>query len=65
MSQHITGSARGTGTVDGGPLTAIAGLALLINLAGLYAFTGVAVCVLGYIALTLFLSSRAWNSVRH
>lgn len=51
--------------MDGGPLTAIGGLALVFNLVGLYAFTGVALCVFGYIALTLALSSGAGRGLRN
>jgi hypothetical protein len=49
MSHRTTGSASGLGAVEGGPLTAVAGLALLFNVVGLYAFTGVALCVFGYV----------------
>jgi hypothetical protein len=59
MSQRVSGSYSGASSFDGGPFTAIGGMALLINLVGLYSFTGVAICVFGYIALTLVLSSRA------
>jgi len=65
MSQYSTGSARGVGAMDGGPLTAVAGIALLFNLVGLYAFTGVALCVLGYVILTLVLSDWAGRSVNN
>lgn len=64
MSHQTTGSARGVSPIEGGPLTAVAGMALLFNLVGLYAFTGVALCVFGYIALTLVLSSRAERSAK-
>lgn len=65
MTHRTAASSSSIGASDGGPLTAIAGMALLINVAGLYAYTGVALCVFGYIGLTLFLSSRAWNSVQN
>lgn len=65
MSQQSTGSMRGMGPVDGGPFTAVAGIALLINLVGLYSFTGVALCVFGYIVLTLVLSSRAERTAKN
>lgn len=63
MSRQTTGSASGLGAIEGGPLTVVAGLALVVNLVGLYAFTGVALCVLGYVALTAVLVSRAeWTA---
>lgn len=65
MSQISHGSSRGMGHVDGGPVTAVAGFVLLINLFGLYAFTGVAICVFGYIGLTLFVSSRASRDAKN
>lgn len=64
MNRQTTGSTAGVGAVEGGLLTAVAGLALLVNVVGLYAFTGVALCVFGYIALTLVLVSRAERTVQ-
>lgn len=65
MSQRTIGSTSGVGAIEGGPITAVAGIALLINVVGLYAFPGVALCVFGYIALVLVLSSRAERSAKN
>ncbi len=65
MSRQTTGSASGVGTIEGGPLTVVAGVALLVNVVGLYAFTGVALCVFGYVTLTLVLASRAERTVQN
>lgn len=65
MSQQTSVSTSGAGVSEGGPLVAVAGFALLFNLVGLYAFTGVALCVFGYIGLTLWLSSSAGRGVRN
>jgi hypothetical protein len=65
VSRQTTGSTSGLGAVEGGPLTVVAGLALLVNVAGLYAFPGVALCVFGYVALTLVLAARAERSVKN
>lgn len=64
MSHQLSASS-GTSSGEVGPLTAIGGFALVFNLIGLYAFTGVALCVFGYIALTLILSSSASKSTRN
>src|SRR5262245_5759402 len=42
-----------------GPITAVAGIALILNVVGLFTFTGVALCVFGYVALTLWMMTRA------
>jgi hypothetical protein len=65
MSRQTTGSTSGLGAVEGGPLTVVAGSALLVNVVGLYAFTGVALCVFGYIALTVVLAVRAERTVKN
>src|SRR5258707_957089 len=65
MSHRTTSSSSGIGAIDGGPLVAVAGTALIFNVVGLYAFTGVALCVFGYIALTLVLSSRAGQMAKN
>lgn len=65
MNRQTSGSTSSLGAVEGGPLTAVAGLALLINVVGLYAFTGVALCVFGYVVLTLVLTSRAERTVKN
>lgn len=62
MSQQSTDTSSGVGAMDSGLLTAIGGIALIVNVVGLYAFTGVALCVFAYIVLTLILSSRAGHS---
>lgn len=64
MSQR-TSTSTGTFPIEGGPITVIAGLALLINVVGLFTFTGVALCAFGYIALTLFLSARAGRAIHN
>ena len=42
MSQRSTGSTSGVGAMDGGPIAAVGGIALILNVVGLYAFPGVA-----------------------
>jgi hypothetical protein len=64
MSLQTSGSISGMSGVEGGPLTVVSGVALLINIVGLYAFTGVALCVFGYIALTFFLVFWADRTVK-
>jgi hypothetical protein len=59
MTQHSQRSTGGIGTSGANPLTWVAGICLLINVVGLFAFTAVALCVFGYIGLTLFLATRA------
>ena len=46
-------------------MTAIAGFCLLGNVLGLFIFTGVALCVFGYIGLTLWLISKAGKGAKH
>jgi hypothetical protein len=58
MGQYSS-STSGMGATSGGPIAAAAGFALILNVVGLFTFTGVALCVFGYIALTAWLMWRA------
>jgi hypothetical protein len=62
---YQTTSSSSLGATDAGPVTVVTGIALLINIVGLYAFTGVALCVFGYIGLTLMLSSWAARTTKN
>src|SRR4051794_17044659 len=43
------------GPASDGPLTAIGGIVLLVNVVGLFAFTGLALAIFGYIGITILL----------
>lgn len=58
-------SNSGTGVVDSGPITTVGGLALIFNVVGLYSYTGVALAVFGYIALTAWISSLAMSTAKN
>jgi hypothetical protein len=54
-----TYSSSSAGAASVGPLGAIGGIVLLINVVGLFAFTGLAVTIFAYIAVTVLLMCRA------
>jgi hypothetical protein len=62
MSFQASRSAGGLG-VESGPVTAIAGFALLVNLVGLFTFTGVALTVFAYIVVTALMLTWARRRV--
>jgi hypothetical protein len=47
------------GALAGGPVAAIGGIILLVNVVGLFAFTGLALAIFAYIGITLLLIGRA------
>jgi hypothetical protein len=62
MSFQASSSAGGLG-VESGPVTAIAGFALLVNLVGLFTFTGVALTVFAYVIVTALMLAWARRQV--
>ena len=62
MTQQSQSGVGLAGASNGGPLGVVAGIALLVNIVGLFTFTGVALCVFGYIGVMLFMIARAGRS---